>query len=204
MVCVYPLHSSDRTAVSHATRWYSLLVPSGGSPSPLNTRSAQRLLTPRTLVHQRPRWPWTVPLTHPHCYSLLLRLPGRLSAPRAVFFSLILYLFAESGRAPMRSHMHHRFAPSCTMIQVPTDELNYGRDFLYNNKQHSVQRLHPRSPNNTFMSRLQRVQSSRGGTTTRSSSRTIIVRGYSSNDACRTVFFTVGTSLCINNDYKHT
>ena len=142
--------------------------------------------------------------THCHCYSLLLRLPGRLFAPRAVFFSLILYLFAESGRAPMRSHMHHRFAPSCTMIQVPTDELNYGRDFLYNNKQHSVQRLHPRSPNNTFMSRLQRVQSSRGGTTTRSSSRTIIVRGYSSNDACRTVFFTVGTSLCINNDYKHT
>lgn len=50
------------------------------------------------------------------------------------------------------------------MIQVPTDEHNYGRDFLCKNKQHSVQRLHPRSPNNTFMSRLQRVQSLRGGT----------------------------------------
>lgn len=34
----------------------------------------------------RRRWPWTVPLTHPHCNSLLLRLPGRLSAPRADFF----------------------------------------------------------------------------------------------------------------------
>lgn len=78
------------TAMSHAsTRWYSLLVPSLRWLS-VTAQHAIGSATPHSshpcTSGWRRRWPWTVPLTHPHCYSLLLRLPGRLSAPRADFF----------------------------------------------------------------------------------------------------------------------